>query len=137
MPAVFRVEEGILVVTLTGEMTDAENCEARRACAELCRQQDVSRMLIDLRGAVIRSSLLDTYLFVTSLAEGFPPDTLYAVLFSPETHDPDRARFSEDVAAKRGIRVKMFTREDEAREWLRRGRGDRGTSPRARAGDVR
>lgn len=118
MPAEIRIDGDIATVVFRGITSYPEAYEVRQRGAEMTRSRRVWKFLVDMREVTLDPSLLDMYLFTSSLADVFPPEARHAVVYSPAAFDPDRASFNESVARNRGVRLRMFTRPEEAREWL-------------------
>jgi hypothetical protein len=114
----FRFDDDVLVATFTGHVLPQELYETRDQSLRLMLEGGIHKFLVDLRSATIECSLLDIYQFTSSLAEIIPPRILHAIVYSPATHNTDRAFFGESLASNRGVPLKMFTRLDDAHYWL-------------------
>lgn len=119
MPVTFRIDDGILIMTLTGNWSLQDSFAARAESAQLQRTHGIQSILVDMRNAHSELSTIELFDFFASFQDVYIPGTKHAVLDSEKTHTLADAQFAETVARNRGIIMKMFHEYDEALAWLR------------------
>lgn len=82
------------------------------------RKAGSSRLLLDCRAMVGPMSVTDRYEVAEYGARTIERHVTIAVLGRPDQILPDR--FFENVAVSRGVRLRVFTDEDEAVTWISR-----------------
>lgn len=111
--------DGFVTAVLTGVRTPETLIAAASQTTAFCDQQQVSRLLIDLRGM---SGGLDTLETFEVAGQELPRrKAVRRVLRSAildRQENIERIRFFETVAINRGLNVKVFADEDLAVEWL-------------------
>ena len=93
--------------------------EARRARNELrdvLGSNHCNRVLIDETQTDKKLSVIDQHQFTAEYGSELPADVRIAVVVRPEKIS--EARFIENVAFNRGIRLKVFSNKKEALNWL-------------------
>lgn len=107
----------VLVVTLAGELSDANARELAARLAQLMPQIGTEKLLVDMRQLVGRPSQAETFfLYHRGLAWSWPP-SVKAALLDLEEHR-DYARFHETTALNAGYRFTTFFDYDKAMAWL-------------------
>lgn len=103
---------------MVGSVTHEEHCAAREEAVRLCKSNECSKLLVDLRELCTdRSSTLSCFLFGESLAK--EPQYLCIAHVLPK--DPTSAKdikFTSTVEANRGKSTREFESIAEAERWL-------------------
>lgn len=111
------VDEGDYILAVyDGELT-REDLEAGRLSAQKrLEEYGCGKLLIDITHVLrLNNSVANIYLFVESL-NAMPAEVKIGVIIPPEQRWC--ADFSENIAANRGIRLKVHTSNEQARLWL-------------------
>ena len=125
MDFAFRPVEDVLIVEVTGKYSLEEACSSFLKLLDYLKQNPARRVLIDTRGLQRdRISSMDNYLYAEfvakhSFSSELPQRPLYLAYLIPESRI-ESSRFPEDVAANRGVILRVFSREEDALAWLRR-----------------
>lgn len=92
--------------------------EVARELVNMGDRSGILGCLIDLRGTISISSVVEKYQFAYEKAElvGLPPHWRYAFLKDEADDSPD---FIETVMQNVGILLKVFIYEQEAVDWLK------------------
>ena len=114
----YHTEQGILVVTLVGDLSQQDALRVQQEASKRQKEHGIRGILVDARLARSRMSTIDRFELLSSFQERFSSTTKHAVVYSPGNHDLSEVTFAENVAFNRGVRLKMFTDIDEARDWL-------------------
>jgi hypothetical protein len=120
MPATFRVDDDVLIMTLEGPYSLQDSFSAQAESAQFQRAHNIRSILVDMRNAHFELSTIELFDFCVSFHDAFFPGTRHAVLYSTDSNSISDAEFVENVARNRGIIMKMFNVHDEAQAWLRR-----------------
>lgn len=114
-----KIEEDILVATITGTLDKNAYLAARDKVLSLFKETANTRhILIDIRHAVLRISVMGIFEVAETSHEVIPPLTKYAVVYSSSTLQERNCHFGENVAVNRGANLKVFTDIAEAKQWL-------------------
>jgi len=107
----------VLVVTLAGELCDANAKQLAARLGQLMPQIRVEKLLVDVRQLVGRPSEAETFfVYHQGLAWSWPPSVKAALLDLEERRD--FARFHETAALNAGQRFTYFFDYDKAMAWL-------------------
>ena len=113
-----RFEEiiGYLAVRFTGAGTAEEAWSQFESIAEHCERANKNKLLLDFTEAQGEISLADRY-FLGERAKIFKRHaSKVAAVGRPE--QLDHRRFGETVAKNRWINLRVFTKVEDAHEWL-------------------
>ena len=114
----FDQEGGIVTVRVSGEATHSDHRAALEGAQRLCRENDCSRMLVDLRELNTRlSSTLSCYSFGESVAQACPGARIAHVL-PVDAESRGDVEFVSTVETNRGTLTGEFASVEEARNWL-------------------
>lgn len=120
MHASYDLQDGYLLITLTGQFATEPAREVCRKGIEQARVHGVTRILCDfttLSGLdENRTSVMERYNTGKFVAESLPPDFLLAVLETQQQIPV--GRFAENVMVNRGAMVRVVTDLQEALRWL-------------------
>jgi len=125
MDFAFRPVEDVLIAEVTGKYSLEEACSSFLKLLDYLKQNPARRVLIDTRGLQRdRISSMDDYMYAEfvakhSFSSELPQRPLYLAYLIPESRI-ESSRFPEDVAANRGVILRVFSREEDALAWLRR-----------------
>ena len=112
-----RVEDGGVVhVTLEGVLTKRDHDEFRAQVVAAINETGWSRVLIDARRADPKMSVADDFEFTKDHRALLPIQLRSAILHRPD--EAGRYGFIENVAVNRGVNLRAFSDEAEARTWL-------------------
>lgn len=114
----YHTEDGVLVVTLVGELSKKDLLQIHSETSKHQREGGTQRVLVDARLARSCVSVAERFELTSSLRERFSQNTKHAVVYSPGKHDLSEVTFAQNVAFNRGTSLKMFTDIIEARAWL-------------------
>jgi hypothetical protein len=112
--AEFRRLPQYLAVTASGEWTESNIV---KFIADIRRESDLAgtpRILLDLRGILRPENEMVRYLSGIHLAKMFDPRHKISAIGAPGNVN----HFAENVAANRGTRIRVFTDERAAVDWL-------------------
>jgi hypothetical protein len=119
MSVQLQIEEmpDYLAAKFTGACTAEEVWRRYELIAERCKRANKNKLLLDFTEAHVEASLADKYI----LGEEAQIFARYKVIKSaavarPEQVDPER--FGEMVARNRMVNGRVFTKAQDAKEWL-------------------
>lgn len=104
----------IVVSSYTGPIWTNNRIQNRDRTLSFCRENDIYKLIVDTRGQISHSTIMEIYEFSNDLASqavGFH----IAFVRDPESKD---ISFMDNVAANRGCRCKSFLNFKEAESWL-------------------
>ncbi len=114
-------ENRIVLVRVFGKATHEEHLSAQREAFRLCRENNCSRMLVDLlKLNTEKSSTPGCFDFGESLARGdiSPATRIAHVLPKDDSKSIEDVRFTATVAANRGRITGLFDSIEQAKQWL-------------------
>lgn len=110
-------KDGIVKASTTDDVTATDMNETRQTISRICKEQRLTKVLVDDRAVTSIPSFEDLYQFgSTFLDSGFPLFIRIAHVVNGETLSDNE--FLETVAVNRGANVKTFQDIDAAIEWL-------------------
>ena len=109
------VNEGILEITVTGEVTKNTIEKLAIEAAVIIIEKGLKDVLVDVCALKGRLGIMDTYSFVRSPFER--PRVNCAVVDLPE--HAEYLKFLETTALNAGLSLKCFTDIDAARDWIK------------------
>jgi hypothetical protein len=112
------IGEGVCHYRPRGKYTLVEAVELVSRVIALCRDRDVSRLLIDVTGLdeLPIPTLVDRFLAVEDWAQEAQGTVIVSLVTPPEYIHPQK--FGVKVAAEFGLVMNVHTSEDEALKWL-------------------
>ena len=110
------VHEGILEITLTGEITAYDVQKLQTEVIDIVISNNLKNILIDVCGLKGRFGYSEAYYRVRNYPSNIPKVNT-AVVDIPEHADYES--FHEITATNVGLSLKCFTDIDEARVWLK------------------
>ncbi len=114
-----KIEEDILVATIIGTVDKNVYLAARGTVISLFKETaTASHILIDIRQAVLRTSVIGIFEIAETSHEVIPSKARYAVVYSSSALAERNGHFGENVAVNRGANLKAFTDIAEAKQWL-------------------
>lgn len=120
MPSEVEVDSGLVLATVTGPWSRTAAEQLQREIVDAMERGSCSGLLLDLRRAEIDVNTMGMFEITASHAEVFPLSFKHAVLVSESGLAREDARFCENVAMNRGIKMRIFYENAEAaRRWLR------------------
>lgn len=109
-------EQGFVHLTYSGEVELEERKTAREAVFQACEDQQLSRVLVDMRDSNIRMTEKDVIRFATSFQRAKAiPDYRLACVVSPHNQTENLMAIMINLE---GINVKYFMSMEEAVRWL-------------------
>jgi hypothetical protein len=111
------VNEGILEVVLTGELTNDNVEEIMKELVFLQKSMNTNDELIDVRKIKGRLEFSEVHVFVKSIPSDKPR---MKTAFVDIVENADYNAFYEIVAKNTGLSFKTFTDIEAARAWLKR-----------------
>ncbi|HUI87689.1 MAG TPA: STAS/SEC14 domain-containing protein [Anaerolineales bacterium] len=114
-------EEDLIKTTVTGILDLAVSKQALFGIATEVEQSGEYRILIDLRQVETMPSVGDFFELGISLAS-YPALRRSKIVLLTSISEAENARFFENVAVNRGVRLKAFTNIEEAIAWLVKGK---------------
>jgi len=106
-----------VVVRFSGAFSPAAGREVVDAMAKASQEQGLARILLDCREMSGDLTILGRFEVAEYGARVISRDTVVALVGREEDILPDH--FFESAAQSRGVRVKVFTNDQEAVAWLR------------------
>lgn len=113
----FRVEQDHIFLKVVGEYTFDQFVEAMERLMKECKKNEKNRVLIDATGLMNMAKGLNRFFMGEEIAKKLGNKVRLAILLKQEDVD---GHFAETVAVNRGARMKVFTKMDEALEWIHR-----------------
>ena len=111
-------DSGIVEAVTSGKVTATDMHHSRQKIAELCKKENITKVLVDDRFITSLPSFEDLFQFgSTFLQSGFPLYIKIAHVVNAEMMADNE--FLETVAVNRGANVKTFQNIDEAMAWLK------------------
>ena len=110
----FNRELGIIEVDSYGEVTSEDSQASLALLEQLLRETGTNLVLSDTRRQEATPSTIDVFQFGSQL----PRSIRLAVIVSAEQPTADDVSFVSDVAANRGVEIKIFSTREEALKWL-------------------
>ena len=111
---------GIIEVTFTGLITEANLREATTQAISRQKQTDTTRFLVDANGWDVRASFIDIYEIADKqyLKEQLNRQSRIAVILPTSVSVQEAARFYETVCFNRGWNAKICSDRQSAKDWL-------------------
>ena len=104
----------MVISRFTGPIETDDRYRNRDRTLSFCRENNISKIIVDTRGQISGSTSTEIYKFGEELvAEASGLDI--AFVRDPDSQD---IRFMDNVAANRGCFCKSFTSFEEAERWL-------------------
>jgi hypothetical protein len=118
----FDEKDKIVLLRASGLVTHEEHEAARRQAAQLCRENECSKIMADLQELdTEKSSTLDCFDYGKSLAqEKIPLSTRIAIVLPTDPDSIKDIQFVTIVAENRGRGTLQFKTVEEAKQWLLR-----------------
>ncbi len=114
----FDPNNQIVTVQVSGAVAHSEHCEAREKALQLCRENNSSKLLVDLRNLLTeRSSAMDCF----SFGESFPlisPKARLALVLPTDIRARGDVMFTANVSSNRGLKTEEFETVAQAQSWL-------------------
>lgn len=114
----FEPKSTHLFVRASGVRTLATVTAMTREVFDVALANNLSRVLIDVKGLKGRLGVLDSYLVVTDVFQKLRGKGIRRAAIVDEQASSLRGWFLETVARNRGFNFRMFIGQEEAREWL-------------------
>ena len=111
------VNEGILEIVLTGEVTNDDMETVMKKIFALRKSIDTNNELIDVRELNGRFGIVETYTFIGKLHSNRPRVN---IAFVDVVENAVYNKHHEATAINAGISFKWFTDIDVARDWIKR-----------------
>lgn len=112
-----RVQDDILIVTLSGRVTDSNVHDFVKRYLELVSTSSLKKTLVDARPLEQRLSLGSAYFLVQNLPRPLPPGVKTAYVEDEKFRE--MAEFVQVALANVSVEVRLFLSYDEALAWLR------------------
>jgi hypothetical protein len=112
----YSVADGILHLSVSGKGDKRDLLKLSVAILKTIRKSSVPLVLIDLRDAVGRLGIVDTYMHVSRYPAGLRSLRI-AILDKVENRE--YYAFHENVASNRGFNLRYFNDVPAAEAWLR------------------
>jgi hypothetical protein len=110
------VDQGILVITLSGEVKPAQAGRLHDEVVSAIESPDVSAVMVDVRALKGRLGYAEAYLRIADHLPGTASPRV-AIVDLPE--NAAYQRFLETAAVNAGRSLKCFTDPDAAKAWLK------------------
>jgi hypothetical protein len=107
-----------IIANADGKLDETAYLLIRNKIVELIKNCNAKNMLLDIRNAVVKASVMEIYSVASSSVEMFPLGFRYAIVYSEITMSEKDALFGETVVRNRGGQLKVFKDISEAHEWL-------------------
>lgn len=116
MPDEIRVNESdkIIEVFTSGVLTRKDMENTKEKFIQINAEKSINRVLIDTTRLEYAPSTFDIFEALATQPMGFK----IAILFTPLSAITDDIYFAETVGSNRGVIIKAFSDESEARQWL-------------------
>jgi hypothetical protein len=124
MPYEIRVLDGGVIELRFSDVSAIEEHErARDEVADLCRQEGLTRVLVDMseRSSTMGGATMDLFGFGESFVKGrFPRTASIAAVGKQPAEADDDLEFVVTVARNRGFSMELFHSAEDALRWLKR-----------------
>ena len=115
-----EIKQGYVKLAASGEQTLEGNKELVFRVLEACTENNVTKVLVDIRGLVGQPGVVSDYeLAGIAAQEALGLLQKVALLYRQESHE--YTTFFETAVRNRGINLLAFPDEGEAIQWLREG----------------
>ena len=115
-----EIKQGYVKLAASGEQTLEGNKELVFRVLEACTENNVTKVLVDIRGLVGQPGVVSDYeLAGIAAQEALGLLQKVALLYRQESHE--YTVFFETAVRNRGINLLAFPDEREAIQWLREG----------------
>ena len=104
----------IVVSSFTGPIETENRYRNRDRTLAFCKDNSCTKLIVDTRGQVSRSTKMEIYAFAEELAKEARG---IQIAFVRDPDDED-IQFMDNVAANRFCRCKSFTSYEDAERWL-------------------
>jgi len=104
----------VVISRFTGPIETENRYRNRDRTLSFCRENDISKIIVDTRGQISGSTATEIYTFGEDLvaeARGF-------MIAFVRDRDSEHIQFMDNVAANRGCFCRSFTSFEEAEQWL-------------------
>lgn len=91
---------------------------SRNVATDIMKSNGITRLLICMKDAEIKSTHSEEFLFASELGKHFSHNTRIAAVVPPDNQYIDHHRFSETVCINRMINLHIFPDQDSAIAWL-------------------
>ena len=107
----------ILHVYMSGAMTDKERVNMGKESTRKCRENNINKLIFDIREADLSYALVDSHRAVLNLSElGMTKNDFAAVIYS---HNKEQLEHARNVAYNRGVfNINFFQNLEEGIAWL-------------------
>jgi len=113
------IENGkYVLVEHHGFVTVTELEEGRSSAKKLLTEKNWSKVLFDVTGMTNNLSIINIYHLTKSHQHVFDVLDRIGLLVSPIPERKQNSRFIENIAANRGVNLKVFFDAEQARSWL-------------------
>ena len=116
MPDEIRVNENdsIIEIISSATLTKQDMKATKSKIQEIFTEKAVNRVLIDTTRIESPPHSIDIFNAIVTQPQGFK----IAILVTPSSPITEDMYFAENAGINRGIIIKVFTDENEARQWL-------------------
>ena len=116
LPYKLELHSDYIKLILDGEMSPEDHQMARGAAFQKLEETGIPKLLINATQAKPKMSVSDDYKFTTQHPDKQPKGVVTAIVYNQE--EEEKYRFIETVMSNRGLKIKIFTNEDEALTWM-------------------
>jgi len=108
----------MLHVYMSGPMTEKERVNMGKDSTRICRENNITRLIFDVREAELSYSLVDSHQAVLNLSElGMTKSDYAAVIYSD--NNKEQLEHAKNVAYNRGVfNINFFQNLEEGMAWL-------------------
>ena len=113
----------ILELKVSGQTDFAENNKSRQEVLNLCKEKNISKILVNMTGATVNEdfSVPELAKFGSTWKESaINFDYKFACIYPKNYTARDSIGFAATVSANNGLKIKLFNNSDEGRSWLLR-----------------
>ncbi len=101
-----------------GQVTENSIINLGKFISQICKQENIKKVLIDVRGMQGALSVSELYYAVSQYTLHVGKEIKVAYINPPPEWIPEDDQFSRDVAFNRGGTLELFKTETEALTWL-------------------
>jgi hypothetical protein len=110
-------DEGVVKIISTGKIEAKDMESSRLMASEICKNSNISKILVDATGHTDRFSLFEAYFHAQALSKDrYLKIAKHAIVYSKINNND--FEFLETTASNRSIMLKIFPTEAEAMLWL-------------------
>ena len=111
-------KRNLVVITHSDHVDKDDLWNARLAALKIIQDNESPRILVDMRGINLTTTILERFEFAQSHNKHFSSRTKIATLITKDDPKKEDHQFVETVSLNRGFLLRVFEDQGEAEKWL-------------------